>query len=199
MSDVYFIVDEAASLGSLECINDAIDKYRGYGIHLELFYQSLGQLKTCFPKDAGQTLLSNVTQVFFGVNDPETAEFVSKRLGDHTIVVESGGRGRGDSMQTSEGKSHSSYGRSRNVNENWSLVGRRLLKPEEVMTLDERVAICFVQGVPPIWTRLERYFEKRIRPPRFQGIKTVLGTMLLFGVGTILAAGAALCLRSVMR
>lgn len=199
MSDVYFILDEAASVGPLECINDAIDKYRGYGIHLELFYQSLGQLKTCFPKDAGQTLLSNCSQVFFGVNDPETAEFVSKRLGDHTVVVESGGRGSGDSTQTSEGKFHASHGRSRNVNENWSLVGRRLLKPEEIMTLDERIAICFVQALPPIWTRLERHYEKRIGPSRLQGFRTVLGTILVFAVGTILAAGATLCLRSLMR
>ena len=43
MSDVYFIIDEAASLGPLECINDATQLFRGYSIHLALFYQSLGQ------------------------------------------------------------------------------------------------------------------------------------------------------------
>ena len=44
-------------------------------------YQSLGQLKKCFPDGQDQTLLSNTTQVFFGVNDQQTAEYVSARLG----------------------------------------------------------------------------------------------------------------------
>ena len=42
----------------MEAIDDAIDKYRGYGICLFLYYQSLGQLKKCFSYDQGQTLLS---------------------------------------------------------------------------------------------------------------------------------------------
>ncbi|MGC8641896.1 MAG: type IV secretory system conjugative DNA transfer family protein, partial [Isosphaeraceae bacterium] len=65
---VNFILDEASSLPKMDSIDDAIDQYRGYGIRLFLYYQSLGQLKKCFPDDQGQTLLSNTTQVFFGTN-----------------------------------------------------------------------------------------------------------------------------------
>lgn len=71
---VHFILDEAASLGPMETINDAIDKYRGYGIRLQLYFQSMGQLKKNFPEGHEQTLLSNATQVYFGVNDNLTAE-----------------------------------------------------------------------------------------------------------------------------
>ena len=72
---VHFLIDEAATLGHLEQLDDAVDKYRGYGVCLTFIYQSLGQLKKCFPDGQDQTLLSNVTQVFFGVNDPQTADF----------------------------------------------------------------------------------------------------------------------------
>jgi type IV secretion system protein VirD4 len=180
----------------MECINDAIDKYRGYGVRLQLYYQALGALKPCFPKDGGQTVLANVTQVYFGVNDYETAEQVSRRLGEHTVVVESGGRGRGESSQSAN-MGHKNHGHSTNANDNWSQVARRLLKPEEILALDERVALTFVQGLPPIWTRLERYFEGRIGPPRFQGIKTVLGTLFMLGMGTFVATIATLFVRSV--
>jgi hypothetical protein len=59
------------------------------------------------------------------------------------------------------------------------------------------VCIAFVPGLPPIWTRLERYYECRIGPPRFQGIKTVLGTLFMLGMGTFVATIATLFVRSV--
>lgn len=77
---VRFILDEAASLGHMDAIDDAVDKLRGYGVRLLFLWQSLGQLRKCFPDGQEQTLLSNVTQVFFGVQDQQTAEYVSARL-----------------------------------------------------------------------------------------------------------------------
>jgi type IV secretion system protein VirD4 len=155
---VHFLLDEAAGLGHLQSLDDAVDKYRGYGVRLIFMYQSLGQLKSCFPDGQEQTLLSNVTQVFFGVNDLQTAEYVSNRLGEETIVVDSGGTSRGTSDQWGGQRSQ---GSSRNANDNWQQQGRKLLKPEEVMALPPRVAITFAPGVPPICTRLIRYYEER--------------------------------------
>jgi type IV secretion system protein VirD4 len=197
VSKVTFICDEAASLGAnMSCIDDAIDKGRGYGISLVMVYQSLGQLATCFPKDNGQTLLSNVTQVYFGTNDNQTAEEESKRLGEHTVIVESGGTSRGTSKQSGDMGKPSHYGRSTSTNANWNQQGRRLLKPEEVVNLDERLAISFVQGLPPVMTRLERYYEHRVGRPRFQGIKAVLGTILMLAMGTLCAMAATHFVRS---
>lgn len=62
---------------------------------------SLGQLKLCWPEGQDQTLLSNVTQVYFGVNDQQTAEYVSNRLGDETILVRNWGSNSGSSHQAS--------------------------------------------------------------------------------------------------
>jgi type IV secretion system protein VirD4 len=196
--NVHFVLDEAKGLSHMQCIDDAIDKYRGYGVRLQLYYQSIGMLKECFPKDGGQTLLANTTQVFFGTQELDTASQISARLGEQTIVVESGGRGRSESVQPGHhGHRQRSY--STNSNFNWNQIARKLLKPEEILTLDERIAITFVQGMPPIWTRLERYYEARFGPPRFQGIKTFLGTILVAFTGTITAAFATLFLKAVMQ
>ncbi len=174
---VHFVLDEAASLGHLNALDDAIDKYRGYGVRLLLLYQSLGQLKACFPDGQEQTLLSNVTQVFFGVNDQQTAEYVSARLGEATITTHSGGTNSGKSTQQSHQGETTSY--SSGTSTNWQFMGRKLLKPEEVTALDNRTAITFVPGLPPIATRLVRYYEK--------GFKTIEGP------GSFLAAVRVLC------
>ncbi len=156
---VHFLIDEAASLGHLQQLDDAIDKYRGYGVRLILLYQSLGQLKKCFPEGQDQTLLSNVTQVFFGVQEPQTAEFISNRLGDETLIIESGGTSWGGSRQYSDGHTGGNYGHSWNTNSNWQQHGRKLLKPEEVMNLSPRTAITFVPALPrfaPDWCGITR-------------------------------------------
>ena len=49
------LIDEAAALGHLESLDDAIDKYRGYGVRCQFYYQSLGQLKKCWPDGGEQT------------------------------------------------------------------------------------------------------------------------------------------------
>ncbi|QJW98489.1 type IV secretory system conjugative DNA transfer family protein [Frigoriglobus tundricola] len=184
---VHFVLDEAASLGHMDALDDAVDKFRGYGVRLQLYYQSLGQLKKCWPDGQDQTLLSNVTQVFFGVNDQPTAEYVSARLGEETILVTSGGTGTSTSHQSSpqgSGSTSTSYSR----NDNWQQHGRKLLRPEEVAALDPRIAITFTPGVPPFWTVLVRYYEKAFTQPRRMGpVKMWFDTLCLFLTAAILA------------
>jgi type IV secretion system protein VirD4 len=180
---VHFVLDEAASLGHMDALDDAVDKFRGYGVCLIFMFQSLGQLQKCFPEGQDQTLLSNVTQVFFGINDQQTAEYVSNRLGESTIVINSGGKGSstGSSRQSSGQGGSNSSNDSSNSSLNWQFLGRKLLKPEEVTALPARVAITFSPGVPPIMTRLIRYYEQDFRnPQRIGPAKAVLDTVCLF-------------------
>lgn len=159
-SEVVFLVDEAAAVGHMDAIDSCLNVGRGYGVRLTLIYQSAAQLKKCFPDGQDANLLANVTAVYFAVNDPDTAESVSKRLGDFTEVVTSGGTSTGGSRQRQDEGPGGSYSHSWNSNDNWSQVARRLLKPEEVCALDPRVAITFTPGVPPIWTWLLKWYEE---------------------------------------
>ena len=161
MSVVQFVVDEAASLGQFKPIADMIAIGRGYGIRLVLIYQSLGQLKLCFPEGQDQTLLGNVSSIFFAVNDNATAEYVSTRLGEGTIIVESGGTSSGGSHQwTQSGQPSSSRTNSYNRSESWQQMARKLLKPEEIMALPPRTAITFAPNVPPVCSTLLRWYEE---------------------------------------
>jgi type IV secretion system protein VirD4 len=158
---VHFVLDEAATLGHMDAIDDAVDKYRGYGVRLQFYYQSIGQLRRCFPDGQEQTLLSNVSQIFFGVNDKDTAQYVSDRLGEATIIVTSGGTSRSTTYQGSMGGTPTES-RSFQRSDNWAQQVRRLLKPEEVADLPIRTAITFHPGVPPICTTLIRHYEEKI-------------------------------------
>jgi type IV secretion system protein VirD4 len=181
---VHFILDEAASLGHMEALDDAVDKYRGYGVRLQLYYQSLGQLKLCWPEGREQTLLSNTTQVFFGVNDYQTAEYVSNRLGEETIIADSGGTSYSKS-HSSEKNGEGSYSYSTSENYNWQQLGRKLLKPEEVATLNPRVAITFTPNAYPIWTIIVRYYEKGWDRPTGIDLVTMVKQAIAFFLLTL--------------
>lgn len=192
---VHFVLDEMATVGHLEVIEDAVDKFRGFGIRLQCYFQSLGQLKKCFPNGQDQTFLSNTTQIFFGVNDTATAELVSTRLGESTVIVDSGGTSDGSSRQNSMGaqpQQSSSY--SFTTNRNWQQQARKILKPEEVIALSPRVAITFTPGVPPVCTTLLRYFEEPALGRRpgwltkyFSACHTFAVSLILFAVSLGLA------------
>jgi type IV secretion system protein VirD4 len=192
---VHVILDEAASLGHLEAVDDAVDKYRGYGVRLQLYFQSLGQLRRCFPEGQEQTLLSNTSQVFFGVNDNATADYVSARLGEATIIVDSGGTSVGKSDQKTSGMQLSTTaGWNTGRNSNWQQQARKLLKPEEIMALPARTAITFTPGVRPVCTTLLRHYEEPgLREGwlrRQAGALRVLAAALLISALTVGAAAA---------
>ena len=158
---VHVILDEMHAIGALQSIEDMLSIGRGYSLRLQMYFQSLGQVSKCFPQGQEQTLLSNTTQIFFGVNDVQTAEYVSKRLGQQTIRLDSGGSNRGYSHQTSPMTVNSSQTYSSGGNTNWQQQSRELLKMDEVIGLSPRTALTFTPGVAPVISTLLRYYEEK--------------------------------------
>jgi len=203
----HFILDEAGALQRMPALDDAVDKYRAFGIRLQFYYQSLGQPKKCWPDDQGQTLISNTTKVFFGCNDLQTAQFISQSAGNETLVVQSGGANsgwsrnhgssRGSGYSESSGSSYSGGSSS-----NWQQQGRELLKPDEIMALDPRVAITLTPGVRPIWTRLIRYYEEKSlfrRRGWLMRLAAACWTLLISAALLLLAAAMAIALSREVR
>ncbi len=198
---VHFVLDEAASLGRMEAIEDAVVMYRGFGCRFQFYFQSVGQLKTVFPNGQDQTLLSNASQVFFATNDNATADLISQRLGEATIFVDSGGTSTSTSWQRQYlANDQASYSVSQNSH--WQQQARRLLKPEEVLTLHPRIAISFTPGVRPIMTRLMRYYEEpwlKTRPTVTSSFRGSLWMLLkccfVFGLAASALIGMCLVLK----
>jgi type IV secretion system protein VirD4 len=158
---IHFVCDEAgSSLGKMDQLSTALTVGRSAQIRLQLYYQDLGQLKKCWPDGADQTLLANTHQVLFGVNDLETAKFVSERLDKETIWVDGNGGNTGWSRQTNQKDGGGSYTQSGGTSWDRKQEGRSLLTPGEVAVLPSNIAITFSPGLPPIWTKLLKYYEE---------------------------------------
>lgn len=128
---VLFMLDEFAQLGHLPPIENAMGIARGYGVQLWPFLQDLNQLKALY-KDRWQSFLGNAAAITaFAPRDLFTAQHLSQRLGNKTIIVESENNREGDT-----GLGH---GRSPQ--------GVPLFRPEQLMEMPARQMLCSINSV----------------------------------------------------
>jgi type IV secretion system protein VirD4 len=131
------MLDEFANIGKIPDFETTISLARGRGVALWLGIQSLSQIKQTYGEHAAQTIMSNcATKVALHGLDYQTAEYVSKSLGEQTI-------------------SHSSS--SFNIGLSGGSIGshaakhrRPLLTPDEVMRIGENEAIARTSNKYPM-------------------------------------------------
>ncbi|MGS0943773.1 type IV secretory system conjugative DNA transfer family protein (plasmid) [Pseudomonas luteola] len=143
--NVAFFLDEFGQLGYMKSIEDAVSLLRGYGLSFWVYVQELSQLKNVYPR--WQTFLANSAKVFFGVDDLDTAKYVSETLGKSTIEYETQNAGRNSGNSLSGGGASLSGGRSTGSSQ--QMAGRDLLTPDEVMQLGPTRPIVLVRGERP--------------------------------------------------
>lgn len=149
---VLYLLDEFAALGHLGAVERAMGLMAGYGVQLWPILQDLHQLRATYGQKAG-TFMSNagVLQVF-GVNDNDTAKFISDMLGQSTAVFQTMGR-----ALDSE-KSGISYGEQHSA--------RPLMTPDEVRNFPQGGELLFIAGKRPIMANKLAYFAD----PEFKGL-----------------------------
>jgi type IV secretion system protein VirD4 len=156
---VLWLLDEMAHIGHMQVIEDAASLLRAKGVRLWFVFQSLRQLKECFGEKAG-TVLDNIgSQQYFSINSMETARELSERIGDTTIAITSENDTTGDSHSTGSNAHQQGGNRSRSRSITHSEIARRLLKPEEVLTLPDDLTLIFHKNLPVIPARLVKYYN----------------------------------------
>jgi type IV secretion system protein VirD4 len=84
---ILFMMDEFAALGHLEIIENAWAQVPGYGIQMMPVIQDLNQLKNLYG-DRWESFAANAGVITsFAPNDPTTAEWLSKRMGQTTRMM----------------------------------------------------------------------------------------------------------------
>lgn len=149
---VLFILDEIAQLGSLDMLKQAISLLAGYGMTLWMIWQDISQIKALYEHDWPSFLANAKIQQYFGINDHETADFLSKMIGNATIYTES--HNEGSSRESGQIFGNSST--SKNVS--FSELSRSLLNPDEVRRLNRETMLIFVQGMPPLMAERISHF-----------------------------------------
>ncbi|WP_172691173.1 Ti-type conjugative transfer system protein TraG [Rhizobium rhizogenes] len=144
-----FLLDEVARLGYMRILETARDAGRKYGITLAMIFQSIGQMREAYGgRDAASKWFESTSWISFAaINDPDTADYISKRCGDTTVEV--------DQTNHSTGMKGSSRSRSKQLSR------RPLIMPHEVLRMRSDEQIVFTSGNPPlrcgraIWFRRE--------------------------------------------
>ncbi|MDH1271057.1 Ti-type conjugative transfer system protein TraG [Agrobacterium sp. FDAARGOS_525] len=133
-----FLLDEVARLGYMRILETARDAGRKYGITLTLIYQSIGQLRETYGgRDASSKWFESASWISFAaINDPETAEYISRRCGMTTVEIDQVSR------------NYQARGSSRTRSK--QLAARPLIQPHEVLRMPADEQIVFTAGNPPL-------------------------------------------------
>ena len=133
-----FLLDEVARLGYMRILETARDAGRKYGITLIMVYQSIGQMRETYGgRDAASKWFESASWISFAaINDPDTADYISKRCGMTTVEIDQVSR------------SFQSKGTSRTRSK--QLAARPLIQPHEVLRMRADEQIVFTAGNPPL-------------------------------------------------
>lgn len=133
-----FLLDEVARLGYMRILETARDAGRKYGITLVMIYQSIGQMRETYGgRDAASKWFESASWISFAaINDPETADYISRRCGMTTVEI--------DQVSRSSQAKGSSRTRSK------QLAARPLIQPHEVLRMRADEQIVFTAGNAPL-------------------------------------------------
>lgn len=147
--EVLLGMDEFAQLGRLDSIFEGVTFFRSFGLRLLAILQSPSQLRTNYSIEGAKTFEQSFDcSVFYtpSPRDIETAELVSKLLGNNTVKGKSESKRKGwetkfDSTSTSDQK-------------------RALLLPQEVLRMSGKKEIVLISGLAPIFATKVRAWEE---------------------------------------
>ena len=84
---ITFVVDEFGSLSKMPCILDFLTMGRSKGGSLVLANQDLGSVSNIYGSDQKETFFNNFNvHLIFRLNDPTTADFLSKAFGEREVI-----------------------------------------------------------------------------------------------------------------
>jgi type IV secretion system protein VirD4 len=139
-----FLLDEFAALGRLEAVERAMGLMAGYGLQLWPILQDMSQLKDLYGARANTFVANAGVLQTFGVNDFETAKWLSQMIGRETTGYQTESHKPGDAPSTS-----------------YNVTARDLVTPDEIMQIPPHVQLLRVQGKPVIIARKLRYFADK--------------------------------------
>lgn len=135
-----FLLDEFAALGRLEAVERGMGLMAGYGIQLWPILQDLNQLRDLYGARAGTFIANAAVHQVFGVNDLETAKWLSESIGKETV------QSRSESFRPGE-----------LVSTTTAPTARDLMTPDEIMQLPDHLQLLRVQGRPVLLAEKLRY------------------------------------------
>jgi len=141
---VCFMLDELATLGHLQAVENAVGLAAGYGIQLVSVFQDVAQMKDLY-KGRWASFIGNAgVRALFALDDYDTAHYWSQFMGGHLIEARS-------EQQDIYGLTH---GQSKSERQ------QPLLSPEEIMlAFAQEKMLVLPQGFRPILSDRVPYYQ----------------------------------------
>lgn len=137
---VYLFLDEFDSMGKIPKFDNYITLVRGFNISIVIGIQSFSQLTKTYDRNIAQTILDNLqNKIVLAGLEYETAERISKNLGEFTFIETA-------TSHSSSGMFHNSSTTSEKKH------ARRLMTADEIRRLEEGTALVISTNIKPILT-----------------------------------------------
>lgn len=136
---IWFVIDELAALGQLSSLESALTLGRKHGLALIAGLQSTAQLDRLYGRESAIVLRScfrSLLVLGIAKADPDTAEVLSRALGEF------------EALRSEEGRAQGSQGNSRSVSAR--RVRERVLLPSEIASLPNLRGYLALAGAAPI-------------------------------------------------
>ena len=148
---VYMLLDEIANIGPITGLKEKLGTMRGRRIYPMLIWQDLVQMKSLFGQDWETVLAKCDTNIYLGVNDKFTSEYVSETIGKTTVSTQG-------TSTTPKGYGVDTVSSSKNYAQ------RMLLFPDEVINMDTQLMIVRQRAANPfkLYKVQYRYWEKSL-------------------------------------
>ena len=136
-----FILDEFANTCTIPNFVKILAYARSFGIGITPILQSLEQIKNMY-KDEWGVIVDNCNELLYlgSITHMDTLEYISKLLGKGTFDKRTTGRTRGRQGSSSE---------------NFDVVGRELMTPDEIRQLKKEHCLLVIGGRSPFYS--EKY------------------------------------------
>jgi type IV secretion system protein VirD4 len=140
---VMFYLDEIGTIPKIDSAEMMFSAARSRRISIVAIIQSLAQLEKNYGKEGASIIIDNCQVTLFGGFAPnsETAETMSKNLGDQTILSGSITRSANDNSQSLQ------------------MLSRPLMTPDELKSMPRFHFIVAKTGCNPMKTKLELFFK----------------------------------------
>ena len=133
---VHFLMDEFANVSLPDDFDKLLATMRSRNISVSIIIQNIAQLKALYEKQ-WESIMGNCDEfLYLGGNESSTHKLISESyLGKSTLWLDTYGK---------------STGHSGSYSTNNQITGRELMTPDEVRMLDNRLALLFIRGEPPL-------------------------------------------------
>jgi type IV secretion system protein VirD4 len=144
---VLFLIDEFASLGRIERLRRSLKLLREYRVRCVLMMQYLAQTLEQYNQSEAKAFTNIKTKIAFSTDDIQDAELLSKLLGTRTKKINTG--------------SQSIQERGNSRTKSYNLQAVPLMRPEQIMRMQQISSVIIRTGHSPIKARQIRWYSDR--------------------------------------